>query len=255
MSDFPRFFGFSDAKLYITNTAPIRGSRTIPLRRDRRRSDSYEILWRGPDIAARMYRTDIVVWKEDGTILVDEYDSATTTKVQNQLLPSDCSIHSNCGHKHLGIYPFTDTMELVNGPTGWLPTPESHGYCYGPGRKFVTPELRAYYEALRKLLVTTAKISQEACKGLPGTTRYGSAQDVIQQLNRAIKEHNWKPGTNLPVEMIEEGLSSHWTDDRLSNFQFAKWEYKGITKGSSKWGVMDYQNHLKTQAFLDSFKK
>lgn len=110
-NDFLKVSSYIHAVSSFEQTKPIRGCdklyHGVPLRRSRRNSDAYKLtrpLEDGP-VTAWMYNTPIFVVSPDDKIVVTPYNSVTTRKVLNYLLPWDFSLCTFQGKQVLHIRP------------------------------------------------------------------------------------------------------------------------------------------------------
>ena len=101
---------YAEAEAHFNNTKPIRGRTKdndgVPLRCDRRYHQSYRLLKLNnptdqtakPAYAARLYRTDVVTFFHDGSVMLDiGYNSTTTADFASHFLPHGFSCHLFAG--------------------------------------------------------------------------------------------------------------------------------------------------------------
>jgi len=96
---------YADAVRWELLVKPIRG-RAEECKPLGKRSKSYANIRKdGDDIVVRLYRTDIVRYKPDGTIIVNQggFESQTTRKYLNAILPMWFGTHQNMTFTYRGI--------------------------------------------------------------------------------------------------------------------------------------------------------
>lgn len=138
-----RLTSYEGCAMYYANTKAMRGSdkaiRGVPLREDRTQPDNYALHYRPADYsyALRLYSTDVVTYKRDGTVVIDAtYRSNTTNDFATFYMPtgSNLSCRQREGHTvitdYLGYYPAGRTrLELVKTTAGkYVVNRESKAY-------------------------------------------------------------------------------------------------------------------------------
>lgn len=252
--NYPRIPSYEEAELYLKNTTPNRNSGVVPLRRDRTRSRDYSIRRINGGIAARMYSTNIVTWMEDGRIIVSDYDSPTTIKVQNKLLYR-VHIYTRYGLKHMyRVGAFNGPITFKYGEGGVIVAePDGIGYFYGPGRKFLDPTIREFYQAMQKFITVAETFDPHIMRNkyYGGWRTYGNLiEEDLRDIKALMDKYQWKPGMPLEPDLFEEAIALGNREDPLGYLKRAKYEYKGTSRDSPNWRVVSYHDHVKNQEFL-----
>ena len=169
-SKFYTINNYADAVRRVESTKPIRGTDIRPLRRDRSQPHNYNIRFVRspnkdtlPDVAVRHHNTDVIIYHADETVSIHNYNSQSTTALQDAIVPYGLAVYRRNGYKLVNGWAFSpDRSYMTLTKTGiqqWRPIDnEQIGYPVAPGRKFPDKEigrtmrqLSRYVRALKAL--------------------------------------------------------------------------------------------------------
>lgn len=272
MPDLRRFQNYQQAKDYLDNTKPIRGTQRIPWTYNRKRHDVYSLhevtVFGGlKAVAGRMYSTDIVTYVEDGSVLLDYYDSRTTAEALNQTLPSGLRVSMRGGHKFVNNTPIpvglTAPVKFWKSEIGWTTSPEECGYFVGPGRKWPTKRMGAFMNQVLKALELADKLSEGkarlATKG--HCVSIMEYEDAVERLTEIMGD--WQIGDPVDPGVYSDLLTPEDAEivrfalpmkQRLEQWGKARMEPKEFLGNAPPpaWKLLDYTDY---QQFLEKYNE
>ena len=223
----PNFWvtSFTEAEIKYNSVKPIRGKEHADIRPlgDRRAQHMRILKIDNDTYACRLYNTDVVTYKRDGTIelYTNGWDTQSTRKFMNACLPYGYGVSKYNNRLHVTVnnipYILGNTVMTIN-----TRTHEVTGYI-PPTKQVVdreaSKEKRAPYKQFVEFMQSYMKLLQ---MDIPKPEDYSEFIDYSRELGGYIGNAKPIPEDRYIQMLSLLALPSNWWDSRVNTFEQAK---------------------------------